>query len=114
MKQAVTLTVYPTKDMAKAKAIYTKLLGIEPYADMPYYVGYRLGDQEIGLALSKDPAGTGVLSYFDVPDVKAELQTLVSAGATVKQDAHDVGGGLLVALVTDADGNTFGLRENKN
>ncbi|HVU14497.1 MAG TPA: VOC family protein [Phototrophicaceae bacterium] len=114
MKQAVTITVFPVADFAKAKAVYTKLLGIEPYADSPYYVGYRIGDQEIGLARAQDSVGlTGSISYFDVDDIKGTLQTLVAAGATIQQDAHNVGGGLLVAWVKDADGNIFGLRQGK-
>jgi len=29
------LLVYPVKDIAKAKAFYRELLGVEPYADAP-------------------------------------------------------------------------------
>jgi len=45
----------PLRDLAKAKAVYRELLGLEPYADEPYYVGFRVGDQELGL----DPNGHG-------------------------------------------------------
>jgi catechol 2,3-dioxygenase-like lactoylglutathione lyase family enzyme len=53
MSQAISLVVYPVKDLGKAKALYGKWLGTEPYADAPYYVGFRVGDQEVGL----DPNG---------------------------------------------------------
>ena len=53
MKQGIGLLVYPVKDLARAKALYAALLETEPYADAPYYVGFRVGDQEIGL----DPNG---------------------------------------------------------
>lgn len=53
MKPGVQLFVYPVKDIAGARALYREVLGVEPYADMPYYVGFRVGDQEIGL----DPNG---------------------------------------------------------
>ncbi|MDQ1420582.1 MAG: hypothetical protein QOJ52_2544, partial [Acidimicrobiaceae bacterium] len=49
MSQGIKLIVYPVKDAAKAKTLYSTLLGVEPYADAPYYVGFRVGDQEIGL-----------------------------------------------------------------
>ena len=49
----VKLIVYPVKDLARAKAQFRKLLSVEPYVDGPYYVGFRVGDQEIGL----DPNG---------------------------------------------------------
>ncbi|TLS45353.1 hypothetical protein FE633_14830 [Streptomyces montanus] len=34
---------------------------------------------------------------------------LIAAGATVKQPAHDVGGGRLLATVTRPNGNALGL-----
>jgi catechol 2,3-dioxygenase-like lactoylglutathione lyase family enzyme len=53
MNKGITLVIYPVKDLAKAKTLYSNFLGIKPYADFPYYVGYKVGDQEIGL----DPNG---------------------------------------------------------
>ena len=53
MLQGIKLFVYPVKDLARSKALYTTFLGVEPYADAAYYVGFRLADQEIGL----DPNG---------------------------------------------------------
>lgn len=80
---------------------------MEPYADQPYYVGFRLGDQEIGL----DPNGhkTGMTTYYHVDDIRKALQSLIDAGATVLDEIRDVGGGRLIATVKDADGNTVGL-----
>jgi predicted enzyme related to lactoylglutathione lyase len=37
---------------------------------------------------------------------------VTAAGATVKEPAHDVGGGRLVATVTDPDGNVLGLLQD--
>ena len=53
MDQGIRLFVYPVKDLAQAKTLYRTLLGVEPYTDEAYYVGFRVGDQEIGL----DPQG---------------------------------------------------------
>ncbi len=36
-----------------------------------------------------------------------------AAGATVREPAHDVGGGRLVATVTDPDGNVLGLIQDR-
>jgi predicted enzyme related to lactoylglutathione lyase len=101
------LVVYPVKDLAKAKTLYRELLGVEPYADAAYYVGFRIGDLEIGL----DPHGRsgGPLAYWEVSDIKASLQQLLDAGAQPDQDVKDVGGGKLIATVKDADGNMLGL-----
>src|SRR4051812_6714948 len=97
MAQDIKLIVYPAKDLEAAKTLYGKFLGVEPYADTPYYVGYKLNDLEVGL----DPNGQAVIGYIDVDDVKSYLQTLLDAGATMQQDIKDVGGGLLIAQVKD-------------
>lgn len=110
MQQAISLFVYPVKDIAKAKALYARLLGVEPYVDQPYYVGFRVGDQEIGL----DPNGhkqgmTAPLGYRPVTDIRKSLQQLLDAGAQTQQAVKDVGGGKLIASIRDADGNITGL-----
>jgi predicted enzyme related to lactoylglutathione lyase len=109
MAQNIKLIVYPAKDLEGTKALYSKFLGVKPYVDGPYYVGYKLGNLEVGL----DPHGQAVICYIDVTDIKKSLQTLVDAGAVVQQDIRDVGGGLLVAQIKDANGNTLGLRGPK-
>jgi predicted enzyme related to lactoylglutathione lyase len=105
--------IYPVKDLARAKALFSALLDVEPYADEPYYVGYKAAGQDIGL----DPNGhakgmTGPVPYWHVPDLKARLKGLLDAGAELLQDAQDVGGGRLIAFVKDADGNLVGLLQD--
>lgn len=106
MAHNVHLVVFPAQDLDKNKAFFSTFLGTEPYVDGSYYVGYKLGDLEIGL----DPHGTAVISYIDVEDIQSTLKTLQEAGATVVMDSKDVGGGLLVAQVT-FEGKTLGLRQ---
>jgi len=113
MSQGTKLVVYPVKDIEQAKALYSKLLGVEPYVVSSYYTGFRVGDQELGL----DPNGhrkgmTGPISYWQVDDIHESLRLLLDAGAQVQQEVQDVGGGLLIAWVKDADGNVTGLRQN--
>src|SRR5438105_15774208 len=105
MAKDIKLIVYPAKDLEAAKALFGKFLGVEPYVDGPYYVGYKLNDLEVGL----DPNGQAVVGYIDVADIKSYLQALVDAGATTHQDIKDVGGGLLIAQVIDANANILGL-----
>ena len=110
MTDGVKTIIYPVTDIDSAKALYTTLLGIEPAMDQPYYVGYRIGDQDIGL----DPNGhrqgmTGPVAYWHVHDIAATVDALVASGAEVIQEARDVGGGKLVATLKDADGNVVGL-----
>jgi hypothetical protein len=42
MNQGIRLFVYPVKDIARAKTLYSQLLSTEPYVDEVYYVGYRV------------------------------------------------------------------------
>jgi len=108
MAQNIKLIVYPVKDIEKAKAFFGKFLDVEPYVEGPYYVGYRVGDQEVGL----DPnSNIGPIAYTDVTDIRSSLQTMVKVGAEVVQDVREVGGGLLTAQVKDTDGNVVGLRQ---
>jgi predicted enzyme related to lactoylglutathione lyase len=102
--------IFPVTDLAQAKTLYGTLLGLEPIMDEAYYVQFNTADQEIGL----DPNGhskamTGPVGYWHVEDIKATVAQLLAAGATEQQSVSDVGGGRLIATVTDADGNVIGL-----
>ncbi len=48
-----------------------------------------------------------------MPDIEAKLAEVTAVGATVKEPAHDVGGGRPVATVTDPDGNVLGLLQDR-
>jgi catechol 2,3-dioxygenase-like lactoylglutathione lyase family enzyme len=41
--------VYHVDDLTKAKEWYADLLGVEPYFDEPFYVGFNVGGYELGL-----------------------------------------------------------------
>jgi predicted enzyme related to lactoylglutathione lyase len=102
--------IYPVKDLDASKALFRTLLGAEPYADEPYYVGFRVDGQEFGLNPHGHAQGmTGPVAYFAVEDIKASLQALLDQGAQVQSDVKDVGGGKRTAIVTDGDGNPIGL-----
>ncbi len=108
MARSIKLLVYPVKDVEKAKAFFGNFLDIEPYVASAYYVGYRVGEMEVGL----DPnSKVGPIAYTDVEDIQSSLQALTQAGAEIVQDAKNVGGGLLIAQVKDANGNVVGLRQ---
>ncbi|MEV4101771.1 VOC family protein [Nonomuraea sp. NPDC049649] len=106
----IKTVLHPVSDLAKAKPVYAALLGIEPQTDSPYYVGFDAGGQHIGLVPDGGPQGmTSPVAYWHVPDIEATLTAMTAAGAAVKEAAHEVGGGRLVATVTDPDGNVLGL-----
>jgi len=110
MNNGIKTVLYPVKDVNQSKTVFQKLLGVEPYADQPYYVGFKVNDQDIGL-VPNNPEG-GVTAFFHVDDIKNSLQILLDAGAQIIQDIKNVGGGRLIASVRDKDGNIIGLVQN--
>ncbi len=112
--QGIKTVLHPVSDLATAKAVYTALLGVPPSADADYYVGYDVEGQHIGLVPGGGPEGmTSPVAFWHVPDIEAKLAEVTAAGATVKEPAHDVGGGRLVATFTDPDGNILGLVQDR-
>lgn len=111
MTDGVKTVLYPAKDLAASKALFTVLMGEAPSADSPYYVGWNVAGQDIGL-VPDDGKMAGPTPFFKVSDIKASLQALVDAGATVAEDVRDVGGGRQVASVTDQDGHRIGLLQD--
>jgi len=112
--QGITTVLHPVSDLAKAKDVYAALLGIQPQTDGDYYVGFDVEGQHIGLLPGGGPQGlTSPVAYWKVPDIEAKLAEVTAAGAIVKDPAQDVGGGRLVATVTDPDGNVLGLLQDQ-
>ena len=107
MNKGVKTILYPVKDVNQSKTVFAKLLGVEPYADQPYYVGFKIDDQDIGLV--PHSAEGGVTAFFHVDNIKDSLQILTDSEAQIVQDVKNVGGGRLIATVKDKDGNIIGL-----
>ncbi|MEU8142651.1 glyoxalase [Nonomuraea sp. NPDC048901] len=108
------MIIYPVSDLTKAKEVFTPLIGVEPYVDEVYYVGYRTGDQEIGLNPRGHRQGmAGPVCYWQVENIRQTLRRLLATGAVLRQDVTDVGGGRLVATIADADGNDLGLLQDQ-
>jgi predicted enzyme related to lactoylglutathione lyase len=110
MNKGVKTIIYPTRDINQAKTLFRKLLDVEPYADQSYYVGFKVGDQDIGL-VPNNPE-TGMTAFYHIDDIKHSLQILIDAGAEIIQDIKNVGGGRLIASAKDKDSNIIGLIQN--
>lgn len=103
------LIVMPVSNAEAAKEIYRTLLGVDPYVDSAYYIGFKAGDGEIGL----DPNGArGPLPYWDVTDLDSTINALTAAGASVTSAPSEVSPGLRIAVLADVDGNLIGLRQS--
>ncbi|HVC39029.1 MAG TPA: VOC family protein [Candidatus Dormibacteraeota bacterium] len=112
--QGIKTVLHPVSDLATAKAVYTALLGGPPQTDETYYVGFDVEGQHIGLVPGGGPQHmTSPIAFWHVEDIETKLAEVTAAGATVKEPAHDVGGGRLVATITDPDGNVLGLLQDR-
>ena len=106
---------YAVADLERAKAWYADVLGVAPYFDQPFYVGFNVGGFELGLQPAEgaqQPGVGGSTAYWGVPDAERALAQLLTQGAKVAQPLQDVGDGIKVAAVKDPFGNVFGLIQN--
>lgn len=106
---------YHAPDLDRAKAWYTDVLGIDPYFDQPFYVGFNVHGYELGL--NPDPEGGlrglgGAVAYWGVVDAEAAYTRLLQLGAQPVSAVQDVGDGIKVATVKDPFGNALGIIEN--
>ncbi len=117
MLQGLRTATYQVKDLARAKEWYSTVLGLKPYFDQPFYVGFNVGGYELGLVPTSDagekraPAG---IAYWDVKDARDAYQHLLDFGAKAQEPVQDVGEGILIGAVYDPFGNVLGIIENPN
>jgi predicted enzyme related to lactoylglutathione lyase len=110
--QGLRTVGYKVADIVKAKEWYTNVLGVKPYFDEPFYVGFNVAGYELGLQ-PKDgadvPKVANIITYWGVADVNAAYHELIDQGATPFEEPMDVGGDIRVATVLDPWGNAFGI-----
>ena len=103
--------IHPTTDLAATAAWFRGILGIEPYFDEPFYVGFSVGGYELGIDPNADLAA-GAVSYWGVTDANVAHATLLAAGATPRSPVTEVGDGIRVATVLEPGGTVLGIIEN--
>jgi len=110
---SIRSVIYKVSDIEAAKKFYQSAMGKPPYFDEPFYVGFEVDGQELGLDpdLSKyGPGPGGAVAYWKVHDVGAVFERLTGdLGGAAIEAPHDVGGGIQVAVVGDPFGNLVGL-----
>lgn len=108
---------YQVKELDKAKAWYSSVLGLQPYFDQPFYVGFKIGGYELGLVPEKGAGSNRVaagIAYWGVEDALAAYQRLIELGASGLEPIQDVGDGILIGAVHDPFGNVLGVIQNPN
>ena len=109
--------IYHVADLDAAKRWYSELLGIQPYFDEPFYVGFDVGGYELGLNPDTSvirPGPGGAMMYWGVTNADAAFARLLELGAQQVEPVTDVGGGIRTAIVQDPFGNLLGVIENPN
>jgi predicted enzyme related to lactoylglutathione lyase len=104
-------SIYPAPNLAESKAWWTQALGVDPYFDEPFYVGFNLGGYELGLNPDMPPMPTG-MTYWGVANVPAAIDSLVADGARVIYGPTEVGGGIVIADLESSTGELFGIIDN--
>ncbi len=106
--------IYRVNNLQEAIAWYSKILGIQPYFNEPYYVGFNVGGYELGLQPEEGKLmrGENVETYWGVEDVDAVFAQMLSAGASAHMQPADVGDGIIVAAVKDPWSNIIGIIKN--
>jgi catechol 2,3-dioxygenase-like lactoylglutathione lyase family enzyme len=103
--------IYPAPDLTGATAWWSELLGVRPYFDQPFYVGFDVGGYELGLLPDADPTD-GALTYWGVDDVRAAMTQAIASGADEHSPATDVGDGIVTGSVRTPGGMILGFIDN--
>lgn len=113
MFKKLRTVIYYVPDMQAAKEWYAAVLGIQPYFDEPFYVGFDINGSELGLHPIDDTItkGNQTVSHWAVDDIEKRVQILAEKGAGILHPVAEVGGGIKVATVIDPWGNAVGLIE---
>lgn len=104
-------TIYPTNDLIDSTRWFRGLLGVEPYFEEEFYVGFNVEGYELGIDPHAD-LDDGTQSYWGVDDAEAGQDELIDQGAEVVTELREVGEGIKVAQFRLPDGNLFGIIEN--
>ena len=114
MFKKLRTVIYHVDNLQEAKAWYTELIGVEPYFDEAFYVGFDINGFELGLDPDFEEVlerGTQAVAYWNVDDIDGTVKKFAAAGAKVTSAVKEVGGGIKVATVVDPWGNAVGFIE---
>ncbi|MBL0216997.1 MAG: VOC family protein [Myxococcales bacterium] len=113
MLRSIRSVIYKVTDLEKAKQFYAAALGRQPYFDQPFYAGFDVDGQELGLhpdVSTRGPGPGGSVAYWKVSDIFAVWTRLTTElGGTPDEAPHGVGGDIVMATVGDPFGNLVGL-----
>ncbi len=119
MANAVNWFEIYVEDMARAKAFYEAVFGLElsqlpsPDEGEMWTFPFEMGAPNASGSLIKHPEGRpgigGTMVYFQCEDVANEIGRVPGAGGSVMQDKTSIGDYGFIAMFRDTEGNMVGL-----
>ncbi len=88
-----------------------RYLGVDPYFDEPFYVGFEVAGYELGLVPTEETDASPT-TYWGVDDVAQAVADAEANGAVLLEAPQDVGDGIIVASVENPSGHVVGLIYN--
>jgi len=103
--------IYPSNNLEADTQWWADALGVEPYFDQPFYVGFNVGGYELGLDPNGDMAD-GPRTYFGVDDINEAVDHFIASGCEIYEPVTEAGGDIMVATVKRSNGQLLGLIYN--
>jgi predicted enzyme related to lactoylglutathione lyase len=118
MIKHIAFTVYPVKDMARARAFYENDLGLKLSSEYKgKWIEYHLNDNCFAITtmvgeVEEPSAKAGGAIGFEVDDVKATVDRLKAKGVKMKLEPFETAG-CYMAMIYDPEGNGVILHQQK-
>jgi catechol 2,3-dioxygenase-like lactoylglutathione lyase family enzyme len=106
--QGLRSVIHPVSDLDASKGWWQTFLGAAPYFDEPFYVGFSVGGYELGLLPDGD-VSEGAVVYWGVNNVSDAIDDAIREGAALREEATDVGDGIITGSVYLRDGTIVGF-----
>lgn len=117
MITSVAFTVYPVRDMPKARGFYEDMLGLKLTHDFRgEWLEYDLGDTTFAIStmdVNHQAGAKGALIAFETSDYEAFIKRLKDKGATFVMDTFETPV-CRMAVVADPDGNHVVIHQRKS
>lgn len=91
--------IYPSMNLEADKKWWTDALGVKPYFDKPFYVGFNVGGYELGLDPNAD-FDAGQKTYFGVENMIEAINHFKKKGSVVVEAPYEPGDGIFVASLS--------------
>lgn len=103
-----------TDNVAAMAEYYEKILGKKADMVEEGWYGWVLENGFLSIGTHSEVKGKAVqpqrvIFNMQTPEVVAEFERMKQAGALVVKEPYDAGGGMMIATLTDPDGNYFQL-----